>query len=579
MKKTRLNKRGKQVVTAFFIVLIVIVMMVVGVGVKVYEKYSPTKERMTYKEYFELHSDEEVLVYMNDEQLDMKVIVENGKCYIPREYVVSELNCRFYKDVDTNQVIFSVPDNMYTFITNEASYVDMYGAAGSTDFVVVKNGTDNNGEDELFIALDYVKQYSDVEYRFYEEPNRLFMWDVYEEKIYTQIDKNTVLRFRGGIKSPIIADLSAGQEVEFLEDYEDWIEVRTEDGYLGYVSAKRVGEIYQKTMESTFVEQEAPESTKFNGKINIAFNAVGSAAYSAIDTALKGTTGINVVSPTWYSLTSNDGKMSCFANKDYVKNAHAKGAQVWALVDDFNTEIDRLEILSHKSNRDRIINKLVSDAKDYGFDGINIDFEKVTTETAPHYLQFMRELSFACRKSNIILSTDNYVPMGYNMHYNRKELGFWLDYVIIMGYDEHWKGDSEAGPVASIKFVEDGIVNTLAEVPVEKVINAMPYYERVWYEKKNTDGTVSVSSRDMSMEAAESLLKSNGGKTMWDEDTCLYYGSYESGSTTVKVWLENATTLEEKMKLYQKYNLAGVAGWRLGLENTDVWPVIESYLR
>jgi spore germination protein YaaH len=270
--------------------------------------------------------------------------------------------------------------------------------------------------------------------------------------------------------------------------------------------------------------------------------------------------------------------MSCYANKDYVKNCHAMGIQVWALVDDFNSEIDRLEVLSHKDSRAKIINRLISDAQTYGYDGINIDFEKVTEQTAEHYLQFVRELSFACRSSNIILSADTYVPMSYNTHYNRKELGFWLDYIVIMGYDEHWKGDSEAGPVASIQFVENGIVNTLADVSADKVINAMPYYERVWYETKNTDGSVTVSSRDMSMEAAQSLLDSNGAKTMWDEDTCLYYGSYESNGTTVKIWLENAVTLEEKMKLYQKYNLAGVAGWRLGLENNDVWAVIESYL-
>lgn len=578
MKKTRLNRRGKQVVTAFAIILIVMLMLIAVVGVKLYRKYSPTKERMTYQDYFEMDSDDDVLVYMNDEQLDITVLYDNGKCYLPREYVVSELNIRFYKDVDDNQIIFSVPDNMYTFDTDEASYTDMNGTKYDTDYVIVKSGINEQGEDELFIELDYVKQYSDVEYRFYEEPNRLFMWDEYDEKMYAQINKDTVIRFRGGIKSPIIADALEGQEVEFLEDYEDWIEVRTQDGYLGYVQSKRVGEVYTRTMESTYVQQEAPEPTKFDGKINIAFNAVGSSAYSAIDGALEGTSSINVVSPTWYSITSNDGGMSCYANKDYVKNCHAMGIQVWALVDDFNSEIDRLEVLSHKDSRAKIINRLISDAQTYGYDGINIDFEKVTEQTAEHYLQFVRELSFACRSSNIILSADTYVPMSYNTHYNRKELGFWLDYIVIMGYDEHWKGDSEAGPVASIQFVENGIVNTLADVSADKVINAMPYYERVWYETQNTDGSVTVSSRDMSMEAAQSLLDSNGAKTMWDEDTCLYYGSYESNGTTVKIWLENAVTLEEKMKLYQKYNLAGVAGWRLGLENNDVWAVIESYL-
>lgn len=578
MKKVRLNKRGKQVVAAFFIILIIILMLLVFAGIKLYEKYSPTKERMSHEDYFEMQSQDQVLIYLNDEKLDsneIKVLVEDGRCYLPREYVVDNLNCRFYKDIAGNYIMFTVADNIYSFATDEAYYTDMSGNTVPTDYVVVKSEGD-----ELYIALDYIKEYTDLEYRFYEDPSRLLIWNEYPEKTYALLNKDTAIRFRGGIKSPIIADGQEGQEVEVLQDLEDWIEIRTEDGFMGYVSAKRVGETYTKTMESTYVESAAPVSTKVNFKINLVFQAIGTAAYGGenVEEALEETKGVNVISPTWYKLTSNNGDMSSFANKSYVEQCHSMGIQVWALVDDFDPNIDRLAILSNKETRARMINRLISEAREYGFDGINLDFEYITEDVSEHYLQFIRELSFECRKYGIILSTDNYAPASYNMYYNRKEQGYWLDYFIIMGYDEYWKGSEVAGPVASIGFVENGITNTLLEVPAEKVINAMPYYVRVWTQTLNTDGTTSMSTRDLSMEGAANRLKENGVDLVWDEEKGVYYGSYESGKETVQIWLEDEKTIEEKMKLYKANNLAGVAGWKLGLEKKEVWSVIENYL-
>ncbi len=575
MKKTRLNKKGKQVVMAFCIIMIIVLLLLIFVGIKLYEKYSPTKERMTYQDYFEMKEENQVLVYMNDEELDIRVLVEDGRCYLPREYVVDNLNCRFYKDIEGNYIMYTVADNIYSFATDEAYYTDMNGSTVPTDYVVVKSE-----DDELYIAIDYVKEHADFEYRFYEDPYRLMMWNQYVEKTYAKLDKDTPIRFRGGIKSPIITDGTEGQEVEVLADYEDWIEVRTEDGYLGYVQAKRVGENYSRTMESTYVEEAVPVSTKVDFKINLVFQAVGSAAFNGdmLKEALKNTEGVNVISPTWYKLAGNDGSMTCLANKSYVEKSHEMGIQVWALVDDFDTSLDKLAILSDKDTRARMINRLVSDAREYGFDGINLDFEKITEETVEHYLQFVRELSFECRKYGIILSTDNYAPANFNLFYNRKEQGIWADYTIIMGYDEHWSGSEEAGPVASLGYVRDGITNTLLEVPAEKVINAMPYYVRIWYETLNTDGSITLSSKAVGMDAAKSTLDGKSAEAMWSEEMGLYYGEFVDGNVTVKIWLEDLKSIEEKMKLYKENSLAGVAGWRLGLESKGVWSVIENYL-
>lgn len=578
MKKTRLNKKGKQVVTALLIILIIILMLLVFAGIKLYERYSPTKERMSYEDYFELTDDSQVKVYMNDEELKedvVKAYVADGRCYLPQEYVADNLNCRFYEDKNTGNIIYTVADNMYYFAADETYYTDRNQSRTDTDYAVVKEF-----DGKLCIAVEYVKEHTDFEYRFYNEPYRLFMWDTLTEKTYTNLTRDTAIRFRGGIKSPIIADGIKDQKVEVLLDLEDWIEIRTEDGYMGYVPAKAVGDLYAETMESTYVAEALPQSNLMSEKINLVFHSVGTQAFNGelLKSALGSTNGVNVISPTWYNLTSDSGDMSCLANKDYVDKAHEMGIKVWALVADHDTSLDRYEIFSNKDTRTKIINTLISDAKNYGFDGINIDFEKLAAENAQHFLQFMRELSFECRANGIVLSTDIYVPAAFNMFYNRSEQGVWADYVIIMGYDEYWSGSSEAGPVASIGYVRDGITNTLKEVPAEKVINAMPFYVRVWRETTNTDNTVSVTSRAVGMDSARKLLDDNKAPIMWDEEKGLYYGSYEDGNDTVKIWLEDERSIEEKMKAYKENNLAGVGGWRLGLEKTAVWTVIQNYL-
>lgn len=575
MRKTRLNRRGKQVVMALCIIMIIILMLLIFVGIKLYEKYSPTKERMSYTDYFEMQSSDQVLVYMNDEQLDIKVLVDNGMCYLPREYVVDNLNCRFYYDVETNCVMYTVADNIYSFAADQAYYTDMYGSTVNTEYVVVK--TDGEG---FYIAIDYVKEKADFDYRFYTEPSRLIMWDQYVEKTYAKLTGDTAIRFRGGIKSPIIADGHEGQEVEFLQDLEDWIEVRTEDGYMGYVSAKKVGETYTRTAQSTFVPEVAPTVNLLSKKINLVFQSIGTSAYGGerLEEDLKSTKGVNVISPTWYKIAANDGTLTSFANASYVQKAHELGVQVWALVDDFDANVDKTAVFSSKTNRDRMINRLISDAQTYGFDGINIDFEKASADNIEHYLQFIRELSLKCKANGIILSSDIYVPAEFNMFYNRGEQSNWVDYVVIMSYDEYWSTSPVAGPVASISYVKNGIENTLLEVPKEQAINAMPFYVRVWYETKNSDGSVTVSSRAVGMDAAMKLLKDHNTPIMWDEETALYYGAYDENGATVKIWLEEDASIEEKLKLYKENDLAGVAGWRLGLEKQSIWSVIEKYL-
>ena len=208
-----------------------------------------------------------------------------------------------------------------------------------------------------------------------------------------------------------------------------------------------------------------------------------------------------------------------------------------------------------------------------GIDGINVDFEKISKDCGVHYIQFIRELSVKCRQNGIVLSVDNYVPKGYNQQYNRKEQGVMADYVIIMGYDEHYVGSEEAGSVASLPWVEKGIQDTIAEVPAQRVINAVPFYTRLW---KTEAG--SLSSEAIGMDTAQEVVNTNNAQVYWDSDVSQNYGSFEKDGCTYQIWIEDSQSIAAKVQLIQKYNLAGVAAWKLGFENSSIWQVITDNL-
>ncbi|MDE6211928.1 MAG: SH3 domain-containing protein, partial [Lachnospiraceae bacterium] len=398
----------------------------------------------------------------------------------------------------------------------------------------------------------------------------------WNERQVAPITKDTQVRYQGGIKSDILTDVSEGDEVIVLEEMENWTKVKTQDSFIGYVENKRLGEKSAQTPTpvTDYVEPVYAANTR-DHKINLGWHVVaGVGGNDTFGSVMEQTKGINVISPTWFTLVGNEGEFSSFADQSYVDKAHEMGLEVWALVG--NTEsvdVDLYEVLANTENRRRLIRGLVDVAQAYGLDGLNIDIENLSLDAGEPFVQFIRELSIACRKYGIVLSVDNYVPMNHTDHYNRAEQGVVADYVIIMGYDEHYKGSDQAGSVASIDFVENGIANTVAEVPAEKVINAIPFYTRIW-ETKGTD----VSSQAVGMEMAAEYIAAHDIVTRWDEETCQNYGEYQSGESFCQVWLEDAESIKVKLNIMEKYGISGVASWRLGFETADIWDVIEEYM-
>jgi spore germination protein YaaH len=433
--------------------------------------------------------------------------------------------------------------------------------------------------DTVYVAADYVKMFTNFSYALYDRHVQVYTeWGTKDTAV---INKETAVRERGGVKSSVLRDLEKGETVEILEEMENWSKIKTEDSFIGYVENKRLTD--KKTENETPVsDYAAPEytTTPLYTKVNLGFHSIGGVGgNTTLDAMVSESPGINVIAPTWFSMNDNEGGIRNFGTADYVTKAHSYGLKVWGVVDNFNyknetgSDIDVLSVLSSTTKREKLVKATVDAAKTLGLDGINVDFEGLSSECGIHYVQFLRELSVQCRAEGLTLSIDDYVPFNFNDYYRLDIQGEIADYVIIMGYDEHWHGSGDPGSVASIDYVSNGLDRTLNEVPAEKVINALPLYTILW----KTDGST-VTDEYVTLNNVASLLSRINAEPVWDETTSQNYVEWNQGSVKYQMWIEDETSISVKLNVMKAKNIGGVATWRLGYGTSGVWELLKLYI-
>ena len=561
-----METHGRKGIKGIIIAAAVAGLVVIVAAMFVIVRYTPTKEKMSGYKYFDIDMNtDKVLVMIDGESYPDTGINIDGRLYLPQEFIADNINVGFYYDKESDATLYSDTSYIYAFKKNQNDYSDDTGKTYTMDYSVIR---DVDGE--CFIAWDYVAERTDCEYQYASEPDRLNVTLKRDAKQCVTAGKKAAVRYRGGIKSPVLEYVSKGDRLEYVDDIDEWIKVTTVSGYTGYVKKSEVSDTFEYVRE-----QKAVEEHNFllkNEKITLAwFQVSGTAGNSSIDNNISTISGVNVIAPTWYSVTDASGNMSSYASADFVSKMHQRGIDVWALVSDFDTNVDFAQLYSSKAARTNMVNKLVGEAKSYGFDGINLDYENIKSAYAKDYLQFVRELSVACERNGIVLSTDNYKPEAYNRCYNLKEQSRFVDYVIVMAYDEHYAG-TDAGSVASLPFVKEAVEDTVQLVGKEHVIAGIPFYTRIW---TTTDGNT--TSRAVGMQAAIDQLNSDGQVALWNDDCGQYVASYTVGSSTRQIWFEEEKSIEAKMQIIQQENTAGVACWKLGLEKSTVWSVISQY--
>lgn len=518
-------------------------------------------------------ADSLVAVYLQDERLETLAPLKEGKCYFPMDMVHQYFNDTFYADRAEGLLLYALPTEVVR-VSLGSSVEEREGGSEDLGYMIAY---EDGGQ--VYIAADYVQRYSNVELQYAQ--CHVQVYTQWGSATVATVAKDTAVRVKGGIKSEILWDVPGGSQVKVLEQMETWSKVRTSDGYIGYVENKLLQDIteIQEIPVTDYVEPEYT-SIRLPGKVSLGFHSIGGVGGNdTLESMVAGTRGMNVIAPTWFSLSDNEGNFQSFASSSYVERAHGMGLQVWGVLDNFNYNninrvgINEFQILSSTTIRGRLIDNIVNEALNLNLDGINIDFENLTTECSDHYAQFIRELSIACRKSGLILSFDNYVPYNFNDYYRRDVQGKVADYVIVMGYDEHWHGSGDPGSVASIGYVSGGIDRTLEQVPKEKVINALPFYTILW----TIDGAT-VTDEYLLLSNTKDYLRRVGVEATWDEETSQLYAEWQSGSKTHKIWAETEESIQVKLNVMQNRGIAGAAVWQISYGTPEAWELINAYV-
>lgn len=563
----KIKRNGVQVLLVLVVALIAIV-----VGVIAVKKLVPSKKVMDLKEYYKVESDE-LMVILQNEISEERGLYLDKVAYIGYDVVSEYLNHRFYWDSNENLLIYTTQSDVVKAEIG-SDYYFVNKSKSTVSYQIVK--TIGN---QVYIALDFVKLFSNIEYEVYEEPNRVVIqYDWENEYLYSTVKKATQLRYKPSIKSDILYQLKKGDKLVYIDTDElneqKYKKVMTNDGVVGYVKEKHLTDGKYEKLENKNMQPEYAHITK-DYTVSMGWHQVtNSTANDSLLSVLDQSKGINTISPTWFSVASNEGAITSLASERYVQRAHNAGIEVWALCDDFNQEVDMYELLSYTSRRVKLENELIANAIKFGLDGINIDFENITAKSAAHYLQFLRELSIKCRNNGIVLSVDNYIPAPYNSFYDLEEQGQIVDYVVIMAYDEHHSNSEESGSVSSIGFFKEAIENTLQSVDKDRVIIGVPFYTRLWME--SNDGSLKTEAYAMSR--INSVLDTNGAKIKWDEETGQNYAEFQTEDGLNKVWLEDEKSIELKMKAASDADVAGMAYWKLGMEKESIWKVIQKFV-
>lgn len=560
------EQQKKKAAPVLVVLTLIVLVGAAGVVSFLINRYKPGTEYMAGNEYFNLTDENSVALIQNGELLEEQAVLIGGEPYAAYTYVESQLNSCFYWDEETKGILLTTSGGVQTLLPGDAAVAKTPG--GQPAVQQESDGT-------VYISLDVVKEYTDLDCAYYSDPNRVVIrneWDGVEQA--TVQSDTAQVRQKGGIKSLILADVQKGDTLLYLENLDNWCKVMTADGYTGYIQTEDISE--PEAIEARTAKKDSYERITRDHKINLVWHqSTSTESNDAMAEMTAEMTGVNVISPTWFSVTDETGTISSLASADYVKLAHDAGREVWGLIDNFNEAFDETTDLAYASVRSRIIEQLLAEAASCGMDGINVDFENLKEAGIPHYLQFLRELTSAAHAQNLVVSVDTPVPQAYTMYYQRGEQARFVDYMIVMAYDEHFAGSEEAGSVSSLPFVQQAVEEMTRVMPADQVICGIPFYTRVWTEKF---GQSAITSEVLGMDGAKNYAKENQMTETWDASLGQNVATVETSDARYTIWMEDEQSMEEKLKVIQSADLAGVAEWKLGFECADVWSLISKYI-
>lgn len=522
---------------------------------------------------------ENPIIY-NGQLYEEQALVENEEVYLPFSFIKERIDEGVVYDEESKSIIITTRDKVVQFPNEDLQYfINEEPFSLQVPVLVNKNET-------LYVAAKPLFSIYPFQAQHVAETGAVIInkdGDVLLPGRVIETESSIKLKEKPAFLSGYVAEISSGEQVTVEKDEKDYYYIRKQNGIAGYVKKGNI-----RLEEPLTVELEKNSSLekikvpKLTWPINLTWEAVYSKNPNTAN--IPSMPGLNVISPTWFSLKNGEGDVSSLASLEYVKWAKAKQYQVWGLFsNDFDPEKTNVALKDFKT-RQKIIRQLLEYANMYQLDGINIDFENINVEDSSLVTQFVKELSVYLHQAGLVVSMDiTFISESENWSkfYERDNLANIVDYLIVMAYDEHWGTSPVAGSVASLPWVESNLQKLLEVVPNERLILGVPTYTRIWKEQQTPGGNIEVSSKAYSIDAVNQWINERDLTVQYDKNSGQDYVEYtnEKEKATYKIWLENEKSLRKRSQLVHKYQLAGIASWNRSFANEMAWQVIDDSLR
>lgn len=491
---------------------------------------------------------------------------ENGVVYLSKDDIYNYFDGQIYYDKENNQII-TTSDTKVAVLSLTEKKMTINGSE-----VKLLNGATKK-EGVLYLPISEMGNIYNVEIN--NIGNKVITLDSLDrELIKADTTKNISVKYNTKLITKTLDKIEKGSKVIVISEKDGWSKVRTENGKIGYIKS-------DKLTNKTYVRKKLEKENQISGKVNLVWDYYSE--YVNAPQRSGSIEGINVVSPSFFSLKNTEGVQiidnASRGGAQYINWAKANNYKIWAMFSNNSMKETTSKILNDYQLRTQMIDKIVEFAVKYKLDGINVDFENMNMSDKDVYTRFIIELAPRLREYGIVTSVDVTAPDGsenWSLCYDRDAIANAADYLVFMAYDQYGTSSTSAGTTAGHDWVEANIKKFIGQEAVakEKIILGMPLYTRLW----KTDANGKVTSTVVNMNQVNNKIPSDATKT-WNEDTKQYYIEYDVENVKYQMWVEDVNSIKEKLKLIKQYELAGGAFWEKDRETEDVWTVTKEALK
>lgn len=500
-------------------------------------------------------------------RLKHDVKIDNGTVYLSMEDMKNFFDKYIYIEEEINEVVTTY-DKKIASIGFDANKLTINGSIKKIYAHAIKE------DDVVYLPISEMLDVYNIELANIEKSKIVTIDLLTREQIKAYTKSKISVKWKKDAFSKTVDKVEKGSVVIAISSDEDgWTRIRTENGEIGYVKTN-------KLTNYTTIRENWEEEKQITGKVNMFWDYF-SKYVKATDRTGQTIEGVNVVSPSFFYLDSN-GKLQenvGEAGIKYIEWAHSNGYKVWPMISNADAGIKVTStILNSYTKRQELIESIVEKCVQYEIDGINVDFENIYEADKDKYSRFIIELVPRMQEMGLLTSVDVTAPDGdpnWSLCYDRNIIGDVADYLVFMAYDQYGTSSSKPGTTAGYNWIETSLKKIIEydEVDTEKIILGIPFYTRQW--TVNANGEIVDKPPTVSM---MNIKIPNNVEKQWDENLKQYYIEYSSGKNTIKMWIEDGTSIAEKVSLVSKYNLAGTSGWRKDMETSNIWTIIKEEL-